>query len=84
MKTIEESIFKKDPSGVLDSVIKLGKPVMVTTKEGNAVLISESEYRSMVETIALMSNPEFVKGLKKAEEQDRATYAKFDPKKDLR
>ena len=84
MKTIDENTFKKNPSGVLGSVIKLGEPVTVTVKEGNAVLISESEYRSMVETIALMSNPEFMKGLKKAEEQDRATYVKFDPKKDPR
>ena len=83
MKTIDENTFKKNPSGVLDSVIKLGEPVTVTTNEGNAVLISESEYRSMVETIALMSNPEFMKGLKKADKQDRTTYAKFDPKKDL-
>jgi len=84
MKTIDENTFKKDLSSVFCSVIELGEPVTVTTGKGNAVLISESEYRSMVETIALMSNPEFMKGLKKAEKQDRATYAKFDPKKDLR
>ena len=33
------------------------KPVVITSKGGNAVLISESEYESMIETTYLLSTP---------------------------
>jgi antitoxin YefM len=33
------------------------KPVVITSKSGNAVLISESEYESMIETAYLLSTP---------------------------
>ena len=33
------------------------KPVVITSKAGNAVLISESEYESMIETAYLLSTP---------------------------
>ena len=83
MKSINATAFRKDLFKILDTVIKFDEPVTVTTKNGNAVLISESEYRSIMETIYLMSDREFMEGLKDADEQDRATYTKFDPKKDL-
>lgn len=83
MTSINATAFRKDLFKILDSVIKFDDPVTVTTKNGNAVLISESEYRSIMETIYLMSDREFMEGLKDADEQDRATYTKFDPKKDL-
>jgi antitoxin YefM len=33
------------------------KPIVITSKAGNAVLISESEYESMIETSYLLSTP---------------------------
>jgi len=33
------------------------KPVVITSKAGNAVLISASEYESMIETAYLLSTP---------------------------
>ena len=33
------------------------KPVVITSKAGNAVLISQSEYESMIETSYLLSTP---------------------------
>lgn len=33
------------------------KPVLITSRSGNAVLISESEYESMLETAYLLSTP---------------------------
>lgn len=32
-------------------------PVVITSKKGNAVLISESEWNSTVESMTLLSNP---------------------------
>ena len=38
------------------------KPVVITSKAGNAVLISESEYESMIETAYLLSTPAIANG----------------------
>ena len=38
-------------------------PVLITSKAGNAVLISESEYESLMETMYLISNPNNYKAM---------------------
>ena len=55
------------------------KPVLITSKAGNAVLISESEYESMIETQYLLSTPanrEWI--LKSIAEADRGQTVKMD------
>ena len=42
------------------------KPVLITSKNGNAVLISESAYESMIETAYLLSTPANRKALEKS------------------
>ena len=48
------------------------KPVLITSKNGNAVLISESEYESIVETNYLLSTPANREALEKTIAQARA------------
>ena len=43
---------------LIEQVTVDAKPVFITSKNGNAVLISESEYESMIEMSYLMSSPE--------------------------
>jgi len=57
MTHISASDFRKNLFGHLDEAIKLNVPVSVSTKSGNAVVISESEYRGMLETIYVNSVP---------------------------
>ena len=40
--------------------------IHITSKSGNAVLISESEYESIMETLFILSNPKWVKKLDEA------------------
>ena len=40
--------------------------IHITSKNGNAVLISESEYESIMETLFILSNPKWVKKLDEA------------------
>lgn len=49
--------FRKNLYGILEQAIKFNEPVNVTTKDGNAVLISEEEYNSLMETLFLCSIP---------------------------
>ena len=50
--------FREDLYNVLKQTILFNEPVNISTKDGNAVLISESDYRGLVETLYLTSQPE--------------------------
>lgn len=53
--------FRKNIFSVFEQAIKFNQPVNVSTKDGNAVVISETDYRSLIETLYVSSVP----GLKK-------------------
>jgi len=42
---------------ILDNTIQYNQPVRITTKRGNAVLISEDDYTGFLETMHLLSSP---------------------------
>lgn len=56
--------FRKDIYNLLEQTIKFNEPVNVSTKTGNAVVLSEDEYNGMVETLYLYSVPELKDQLK--------------------
>jgi PHD/YefM family antitoxin component YafN of YafNO toxin-antitoxin module len=49
--------FRKNIFGLLEQTIKFNEPVNVSTKDGNAVIISEEDYNSLMETVYLSSIP---------------------------
>ncbi len=51
---------------LIKSVIKSHKPVHVTTKEKNVVILSEDDYNAMQETLYLMSIPGMRDSIKQA------------------
>ncbi|KXT64427.1 type II toxin-antitoxin system Phd/YefM family antitoxin [Streptococcus gallolyticus] len=57
--------FRKDIYNLLEQTIKFNEPVNVSTKNGNAIVLSEDEYNGMVETLYLYSVPELKEQLKK-------------------
>lgn len=61
--------FRKNIFEMLDQTIKYNEPVNISTKSGNAVLISEDEYNSLMETLYLTSVP----GMKKKLEEGMNT-----------
>ena len=56
--------FRKDIYNLLEQTIKFNEPVNVSTKTGNAVVLSEDEQNGMVETLYLYSIPELKEQLK--------------------
>ena len=48
--------FRKSILSLPEQTIKYNEPMNVSTKDGNAVIISEDDYNSLVETIYLSSN----------------------------
>lgn len=49
--------FRKNIFGMLEQTIKYNEPVNITTKDGNAVVISEEDYNGLMETLYLSTIP---------------------------
>lgn len=63
MSTTNISNFRKNLFDLTEQVINFNEPLTVTTKSGNIVIMSEEEYRGIVETIYLSSVPGMEKEL---------------------
>jgi len=57
MKNINVTNFRKDIYNLLDNTIKYNEPINIATKNGNAVVLSEEDYNSLMETLYLYSIP---------------------------
>ena len=49
--------FRKNIFEILELTIKYNEPVNISTKSGNAVIISEEDYNGLMETLYLSSIP---------------------------
>lgn len=49
--------FRKNIYNFLEQTIRYNEPINVSTKVGNAVIISEEDYNGLVETVNLSSIP---------------------------
>ena len=47
--------FRKNIFVMLETTIKYNEPVNISTKDGNAVIISEDDYNGLMETLYLCS-----------------------------
>ena len=57
MFNINITNFRDDIYNVLKQTILFNEPVNINTKDGNAVIISESDYNGLMETLYLTSLP---------------------------
>ena len=73
------SVLRKDLFNSIDKVIEFNETITVNTKKGNAVIISEEEFNSMLETIYLVSQPELLEKIKKGEKEDIDSMTTYDP-----
>lgn len=68
MTNVNITNFRKNIYELLEQTIKFNEPINVTTKNGNAVVLSEEDYNSLMETLYISSIPglkeDIVKGLK--------------------
>lgn len=49
--------FRKDIYEMLEQTIKYNEPINISTKNGNAVVLSEEDYNGLIETVYLSSIP---------------------------
>ena len=68
MTNINITNFRKDIYELLEQTIKFNEPINITTKNGNAVVISEEDYKGLMETVYLLNTPGMKEKLIKGKE----------------
>jgi prevent-host-death family protein len=65
MKTISATAARSDLYRVIDTALEDHEPVQITGKRGNAVLVSEADWRAIQETLHLVSIPGMRESIRK-------------------
>ena len=65
MDTINVTQARNDLFSVIDSVLE-GRMTTITSKKGNAVLLSEEEWNELMETLYLLSDPDTLPAVREA------------------
>lgn len=79
MSVTSISVLRKNLFSTFDNVIDYNDAVTVSTKKGNAVILSEAEYNTMLETIYLCSQKGLVEKIKEGEKEDISSMSTFNP-----
>lgn len=65
MKTITATKARSNLYKLIDETAKASQPIQITGKRTNAVLISEEDWRSIQETLSLVSIPGMKESIKR-------------------
>jgi len=57
METINVTQARNDLFNLMDAVLE-GERKIITSKKGNAILLSEEEWNELIETLYILSDPE--------------------------
>ena len=82
MTVIDYSILKKKLFDYLNAAIEFDDTVLVSTKNGNAVILSETEYNSILETLYIVSQKGLVERIKDGEKEDPSKMTTYNPDKE--
>lgn len=67
MTNVNITNFRKDIYELLEQTIKHNEPINISTKHGNAIVLSEEDYNNLMETLYISSIPglkeDIIKGL---------------------
>ena len=77
MKSITATDARSGLFKILQNTIRGHRQVRITSKEGNAILLSEEDYESLLETAKLLSIPGFLESIQKADKEIKSgeTYS---------
>ena len=69
MTTVSATKARSKLYSLIDEANKSHEPIQITGKRGNAVLVSEADWRSIQETLYLQSIPGMVASIEKARKE---------------
>ena len=70
MTNVNITNFRKDIYELLEQTIKYNEPLNISTKNGNAIVISEEDYNNLIETLYISSVPGLKDKITKALKED--------------
>lgn len=73
------SALRQDLFNKIENVIEFNDVITVSTKKGNAVIISEDDYNAMTETLFLLSKKGLLEPIKEGEKEDIASMPSYNP-----
>ena len=82
MSITNVTALRKDLYGTVENVAQFNEVVTVTSKSGNVVIVSESDYNSLIETVYLMSQPGVYKELIETKKAKPSDYVNYDSDKE--
>jgi PHD/YefM family antitoxin component YafN of YafNO toxin-antitoxin module len=71
--------FRKNVFGYVDQAVTYGDVIRISTKNGNAVMLSEADYNALLETLHLCAIPGMADSIKAADAQPLEDCALYDP-----
>jgi len=71
--------FRKNVFDYVDQAVTYGEVINVSTKKGNAILLSEADYNNMLETLKLCSIPGMAESIKAAAAEPIDTCIPYNP-----
>lgn len=78
MSNINVTNFRTNLFEYLDMAVSYGDVINVSTKNGNAIVISEDDYRGLLETINLCSIPKMEEKLVKGKNEPLNECEEFE------
>ena len=70
--------FRKDIYKFLENAIKYNEPINISTKNGNAIVLSEEDYNNLIETLYISSIPKLKEELIKRKKSPDEDFVKED------
>ena len=70
--------FHKNVFAYVNQAILYNNPVNIVTKNGNAVVISEEEYKGMLAMMELLQEPGFVESIKEGRKEPLENCVKYE------
>lgn len=72
MTNINITSFRKNIYNLLEQTIKYNEPINISTKNGNAVVLSEEDYNNLIATLEIENNKKLKEKIIKGMEEDIA------------
>jgi antitoxin YefM len=76
MTTVSATKARSSLYSLIDEANESHEPIQITGKRGNAVLVSEEDWRAIEETLYLHAVPGMAESIKKAREEGIANASK--------
>ena len=67
MTTISATNFRKNMYEILNNTAKYNDIVTIPTKEGSVIILSDDDYRGLMETVYICSQPKVLEKIMKAD-----------------